>query len=270
MTEEVSIPVDERPKVRLAGLIWGSAKTGKTTLACTSPGHKYIINLDPEGPVSIMHRDDCTVWDYSDVEPGEVIKVFTTTLGTKIMESPAQPGDTFVFDSTTVLNQFALLTAIKNKVGESKIFTPSLEMPGLPAYGARTQYLINIMGTVLRATKRKGCHVWFIAHEDTPEKDKEGNFLYQSILMSDNAINQASAAISEIWRMTEHDNARTIEVRQSSTHRPMGTRMFDTSDMKKFKWKYDINKPDLEQPMSIASMWAKFEARGYKKLPVPS
>ena len=30
------------------GLIWGPAGTGKTTLACTAPGNKLLINFDPD------------------------------------------------------------------------------------------------------------------------------------------------------------------------------------------------------------------------------
>lgn len=269
MSDEV-VATTKLPTPRMAGLMWGSAKVGKTTYACSSPGRKFIINLDAEGWLSVADRDDIVVWDYSDQEPKAAVEFFTTKLGTKIDQSDAQPGDTFLFDSVTVMNQFGLLTAIKNGVGASSKFDPSIETPGLAAYGARTQYLIATMGGVIRATRRKGCHVWFIAHEDTPERNEKGDFLYQSILMSDNAINQSSAAISEIWRMTEKDNARTVQIRQTATHKPMGTRIFKTEQKKEFKAIYDINKPDLDQPLSIASLWEKYISSGMKKLDVPA
>jgi len=268
---ELTVQTNPKPTPRLAGLIWGNAKVGKTTYAASSPGKKYIINLDPEGYIAVDHRDDVEVWDYSDQEPKRVIDFFTTKLGTRIDQSDAKPGDTFIFDSITVMNQHGLMTAIANGVGESRSFKPSIEMPGLAAYGARTQYLIHSMQPVLRATRRKGCNIWFIAHEDTPERNDKGDFLYQSILMSDNAINQTSAAISEIWRMSVGtSNNREVFIRQTNLYKPMGSRIFRMDEGSSFKLKYDIDKPDLDQPHSIASLWQKYLDGNGQKLHAPN
>lgn len=262
-------------KPRLAGIIWGSPKTGKTTYAFSSPGKKWIINLDPEGYMSVLDKIEAgegELWDYSDQEPHRVIDIFTTKIGAKIDQAPIQEGDTVLFDSITVMNQFGLLTAIKNGVGSGKRgFVPTIEEPGISAYGARTQYLIACMGQVLRSSKRKGAHCWFIAHEDTPERNEKGDFLYQSILMSENAINQASGAISEIWRMRDlGNNGREVSVRSTSQYKPMGSRIFRMDGQGNFKLKYDPEKPDLEQPHSIASLWKAYRDGGNKKLVVPS
>lgn len=260
-----------RPEPRLAGLMWGAAKTGKTTYACSSPGKKFLINCDPEGYVAVDYRDDVEVWDYSGEEPHRVVQAFTTTLGTKI-ERAISKGDTVIFDSITMFNQMALWTAIKNGVGASNKFTPSIETPGLAAYGARTQYLINTMHPILRATRRVGAHCWFIAHEDTPERNDKGEFLYQSILMSENAINQTSASISEIWyvRVVDGQGARLISVRPHSLRKPMGSRMFHMDQAAEFNPKYRLDKPDLQQPNSIASIWKRYIDGGRQKMDVPT
>jgi hypothetical protein len=271
MTDEAPAPKPfQRPTPRLAGLLWGNAKVGKTTYAASSPGNKYIINLDPEGWLSVGNKPDLAdVWDYSDQAPDAIIEVMTKTIGTKIIQSNMQPGDTCMFDSCTLFNQAALLTAIKRGVGASTKFTPSIEAPGLAAYGARTQFVIAAMSQVIRATRAKGAHVWFMAHEDTPERNEKGDFLYQTILLSENAINQSGAAVSEIWWMREANNARHIAIRPTQLHKPMGSRIFRMDEGADFKLKYDPEKPDLDQPMSIASLWKRYTDGNLTKLSLP-
>jgi len=55
---------------RFTALIWGPSGGGKTTLACTAPGRKLIVNFDPDGPASVAHRDDVDVLDYSTLTYG--------------------------------------------------------------------------------------------------------------------------------------------------------------------------------------------------------
>src|ERR1044072_4653379 len=49
----------------MAILLWGEAGGGKTTLACTAPGNKLLVNFDPRGPSSVAYRSDVSVADYS-------------------------------------------------------------------------------------------------------------------------------------------------------------------------------------------------------------
>jgi hypothetical protein len=252
-------------------IMWGIPKSGKTTYAASAPGKKWDINLDPEGYLSISHVENKEVWDYSDHSPAELVNVLTSgALAKRIIDSDAQPGDTFLFDSITQLQQAGLLEAVRKQVGAgNKGFQPTIEEPGQTAYGARTQYLITTMGNILRATRKKDCHCIFLAHEGTPEKNTKGEILYYAPFMSDNAINQASGAVSEIWRITENDNARTIQVRSSSMYRPCGTRMFRTNESRDFKLHYDPEKDDLSQPMSIAALWKAYIDGGMQKLHIP-
>ena len=270
---------DEEPKPnalikpRMGGIIWSMPKVGKTTYACSSPGTKWIINLDPEGYVSViekMDRGEVIVWDYSDLSSNNLIGFMNSDKIEKKIVENVKEGDTVLFDSVTMMNKHGLMLAIERNVGGSPKFSPSLEAPGLAAYGARTAYLGDAMWRVLRATRRVGAHIWFLAHEDTPERNDKGDFLYQSILMSDNALNVASASISEIWWMKDTgNNGRNVYIKPAEMHKPMGSRMFRMDEAAFFKLKYDPEKPDLDQPHSIASLWKKFRDTG-KKLSVPS
>jgi len=55
---------------RISLLLWGDAGTGKTSLACTAPGRKLLLNFDVDGDSSIAHRDDVDVIDFSSVGCG--------------------------------------------------------------------------------------------------------------------------------------------------------------------------------------------------------
>lgn len=259
-------------KPRLAGIMWSMPKVGKTTYACSSPGKKWDINLDPEGYVSVLEKVDTgevEVWDYSELSSKQLVDFMTSDKIEKRIMDNVKEGDTVLFDSVTMMNKHGLMLAIDRNVGAGKGFSPTLEAPGLAAYGARTAYLGDAMWRVLRATRRVGAHCWFLAHEDTPERNEKGDFLYQSILMSENALNHASASISEIWWMRDTgNNSRELYVRPALQHKPMGSRMFRMDGKQGFGLKYDPEKPDLDQPHSIASLWAKFRETG-KKLEVP-
>jgi hypothetical protein len=251
-------------------ILWGIPKSGKTTLAASAPGRKWDISLDPEGYIPILSRGDVEVWDYSDRTPAELIKELTDgDLRKRILEADIQSGDTVLFDSITQLQNAGLRVAVDKGVGSGKAFSPTLEEPGQTAYGARTQYLISTMNTIIQATRKKNAHVIFMAHEGTPERNKEGSILYYAPFMSDNAINQASGAVSEIWRVTENDNARTVQIRSSTMYRPCGTRMFKTNEAKDFKLYYDPEKSDATQPMSLVSLWNAYIDGGMQKLHVP-
>jgi hypothetical protein len=266
--EETAAP--PRPTSRMSGIIWGPPKSGKTTFAATSPGHKYVINLDPDGWQAIGYRDDVTVWDYSDQPSEDIVRVMTTKIGTKIEQSGAQPGDTLLFDSASSFYQAAFNTAVSKGIGKSNKFTPTIEEPGQSAYGARTQYLIQATGVILRATRKMGMHCWIIGHEDTATTNDKGEFLYISIMMSEKAVNQTSLQISEVWHFSDPGtgNKRRIAVRPCRGHKPMGSRMFKQDGAAEFEFKYNIDKPDAGQE-TIAKWWDAYIAGGMKKLELP-
>lgn len=267
--EDSMIKKPETIQPRLTGILWGPPKSGKTTLLMSMPGNKLIVNVDPDGPNSVYGRDDYSLLDISDMDDKACCE-FTTKgeLSTEIMNSDFGEGDSLIFDSLSSYGQRALVTAINNKVGQSPGFTPSIEAPGLAAYGARTQYIVSTVRNVLKATARKKMHCFFTSHEDTPTTDKAGNFLYQTMYMSDNAINQTSLSISEVWYIFQDNKVRRIMVAPGRGKKPMGSRMFTTIDDPEFIVKYDPLKPNT-QPHSMETWWKEWLKVRPAKLPLP-
>lgn len=254
---------------RITGVVWGPPKGGKTSLLMTSPGKKLLVNIDPDGYTSIANRDDWSLLDLTQYDHREIVALLTKKVP-KIIEELEDfgPGDTVIVDSLSSFGDAALMTAIGNKVGEGKGFTPSIEAPGLSAYGARTQYILEAVRQILKATYRKGMHCWFTAHMDTPTTDDKGNFLYQTMTLSDKATSSVGLSISEIWFLDANDKKRTIAVRPVRGRKPMGSRMFTQSGVAEFELKLDITKDDT-QPHSIATWWKQWEAGGRNKLELP-
>lgn len=273
MAEELVVQKQGEIKSRLTGICWGPPKAGKTSLLMSSPGKKLLVNIDPDGYTSIMHRDDYSVLDVSNYTHEEIVGLVTkkvpSMIAKMINEGELVPGDTVVVDSLSSFGDAALMLAIKNEVGKSPQFKPSIETPGLSAYGARTQYILEAVRQILKATARGGLHCWFTAHMDTPTNDKAGNYLYQSMTLSDKATSSVGLSISEIWFLDSNDKKRTMAVRPVRGRKPMGSRMFTQSGDAEFTLKYDIDKPDT-QPHSVATWWNKWLEGGKKKLELPT
>lgn len=260
-------------KRRLTGICWGPPKAGKTSLLMTSPGKKLLVNIDPDGYTSIMQRDDYMVLDLAQFSHQEIVGLLTKKVPSQIeamiKDGTLVEGDTVVVDSLSSFGDAALMLAIANGVGAGSGFKPSIETPGLSAYGARTQYILEAVRQILKATARGGLHCWFTAHMDTPTNDKGGNFLYQSMTLSDKATSSVGLSISEIWFLDTNDKKRTLAVRPVRGRKPMGSRMFTQSGDAEFILKYDIDKPDT-QPHSVATWWSKWQEGGMKKLELPT
>jgi hypothetical protein len=273
MAEEFRVKEKSEIVSRLTGIIWGPPKAGKTSLLMTSPGKKLLVNVDPDGYTSISGRDDWSLLDLAQYTHAEIVALGTKKVPTMIQkmcdEGKLVPGDTVIGDSLSSFGDAALLTAIQNKVGEGKGFTPSIEAPGLSAYGARTQYILEFVRQLLKVTARNGLNCWFTAHMDTPVTDDKNNYLYQSMTLSDKATSSVGLSISEIWFIDSNDRKRTIAVRPVRGRKPMGSRIFTQSGDAEFILKFDIDKPDT-QPHSISTWWKAWEAGGKKKLELPT
>lgn len=272
MANELTVQTGEI-KRRLTGILWGPPKGGKTSLLMTSPGKKLLVNVDPDGYTSIMHRTDYSLIDVSEYTHQEIVGLVTKKVPTMIenmcKEGSLVAGDTVIVDSLSSFGDAALQLAIINKVGESGQFKPTIETPGLSAYGARTQYILEAVRQCLKVTARYGLNCWFTAHMDTPTNDKAGNFLYQSMTLSDKATSSVGLSISEIWFLDSNDKKRTLAVRPVRGRKPMGSRMFTQSGDAEFTLKYDIEKPD-SQPHSVSTWWTKWQEGGMKKLELPT
>jgi len=270
MATELTItsPAEQFP--RSTGIIWGPAKSGKTTLLATLPGKKLIINVDPDGYESVSFRSDYKVIDLSGHSHKDICAAAEKVVPSMIEKEldDFQPGDSVFFDSLSSLGWAALNAAIINQVGKSRDFTPSIEAPGLSAYGARTNYIVSAMRNTLRATKQRNLHCWFTAHMDTPTTNKQGDFLYQSMTLSENGVTQTSLSISEIWFMDRDNKKQTLAIQPVRGRKPMGTRMFRLDDVPEFEIKYNIDEDD-SQMYSMATWWRMYLANNKHKLPVP-
>jgi hypothetical protein len=250
---------------RLVGVIWGDSKTGKTTWACSLPGRKLIINFDPEGFSSIAYREDVDVIDLSQLPHGDAISQ-AKKVGTYIIENP-DLYESIIFDSLTTLTEAALFDAVARGIGKSQNFSPSIDAPGLSAYGARNNTVNDVIGRVLRATGQAGLNCFFIAHSDDPEFSLDGKTIVQQTIMLGAKIrNTTGLKVSEIYYINVDNGRRTVYVAPYGVKKPMGSRVFDTSTFKKFELKYDISKPDEAQDCSLQNIVKAWREGGFKKL----
>ena len=251
-------------KPRTAGIIWGDSKTGKTTYAMTLPGRKLLVNFDPDGFSSVGYRKDFDIIDLSQLDAVSAIKD-AKKVGTYIIEN-ADKYESVIVDSLTTLTEASLHDAINRGIGKSAAFTPTIDAPGLAGYGARNSTANDVISRILRATAQKNLHCWFIAHSDDPEYDKKGEtIVQQTIMLSAKIRNIASLKVSEIWHMT-NDSKRMMYLAPFGLKKPMGSRMFNTSKVDRFEVNYDIDKPDEEQPCSLANIIAGWTAGNLAKL----
>ena len=266
MAEIAATPSSER-KTRTAGVIWGLPKVGKTTLLTSLPGNKLFCMLDPDGDQSIPDRDDIHImrlYEYSDAD----CMAFLENKMPTFIKNNAGKYDSYIFDSMSTLYRMALNDAIRKDVGGGKNFSPSLDTPGLAAYGSRTNHILNIINKNLRATSSVGAHCWFTSHEDEPKTNDKGEFLYITMNMSGKAINGLGLEVSEIWYMRQHDGKWYICIKPMRGKQPMGSRMFDVTTLGEFQLKF---KPELgcDQDHSIATWYQRWLESGKQKLPLP-
>lgn len=249
---------------RLAGVIWGDAKTGKTTWAMSLPGRKLLINLDPDGYLSVAHRDDFDMIDLSLLPPKDQIEQ-AKKAASYILENKDKY-QSVILDSATALVSASLQDAIARGVGKSASFTPSLDAPGLVAYGSRNSHANDVINRLLRATGQNKQNCFIIAHADDPEYDQKGdNIVKQTIMLSAKTRNPLTQNVSEIYYLgLASGNRRTVYTAPFGVLTPMGSRIFDTAKVSRFDLKYTIEKSDEEQPDSLLSIFKAFKDKRNK------
>lgn len=262
---------------RMAALVWGSAGCGKTTLAATSPGSKLWLSLGDNEHISVAHRKDVYVADFSGMNVDEL---FTQAQS----ENPfgldqflrAKPDvETVVLDSATALAFRALQKAVKDKIGGSRTFTPTMSQPGLSAYGGRNGIVLEVLTGLLKVTSKHNVHIIITAHEADPAmtKDSNGNDVIDHIstMLGGQLINNMTWRLSEIWYMSQANlgkKERRIAFRPTRLRKPMKTRMFSDKGNPEFVLDYDADKPDKGQ-MTIAEFYNRFVNGNYHKLECP-
>ena len=261
----VAIHPVERTLLRMSMMIWGKSGTGKTTFACTAPGQKLILNFDPDGPQSVVSRDDVIVADYSD-QTSHFVERLTGEDPLKLdrfLEEHTEI-ETVILDSATSLGQLALVRAV------NKTKSATMELPGIPGYTARNIIMLQTIRALLAVTKKHNRHFILIAHEDTPNTDSQGNIIDIQVLLSGKLPDHVPINLSEVWYLSDIKKIRKIAVRPCRLHTPMKTRMFVTNGEPEFILKYDQSKSDSDQEHTIANWYVKWQETGGRKLELPT
>lgn len=262
-------------QTRMAVLLWGAATCGKSTFAATAPGDKLWLSFGDNEHVSVAGRDDVYVADISNMRYDDLFKHAQSDnpFGLDQYLSEHTNVATVVVDSTTAIEYKALQKAVGTGVGASRSFTPTMETPGLSAYGGRNAILLEVITGLLRVTAKHGVHIIFTAHEADPVlvQGQSDTIDYIAVQLGGKLVNGVTWRLSEIWFMSQEttgDRVRKLAVRPTRKRRPMKSRMFAQNGSPEFTIRYDNEKPD-EGQMTIAGFYNAWVDAGYNKIPVP-
>lgn len=246
-------------------LLWGPPGGAKTTLACTAPGKKLLVNFDPDGPASVVGWPDVDVVDFSGCTPStlEKAKNINNPLG---LNDTIENYDTIIFDSLTNIGYKALVHGVSQ--GGSNV---SIERPGLQAYGIRNALILQLIKNVLALTNKTNKHCIFIAHENAPVLNKEGVLQFITLALGGQLPDQAALDFSEVWNISDMGVGRNrrILIRPARNKKPCKTRMFQTTGEPEFDWIFDPDDLDDKDNMTIAGWFTAWQANGMKKLELP-
>jgi len=259
---------EDAPK-RMAVLLWGNAGCGKTTLSATAPGKKLWLSFGDQEHVSVSDRKDVLVANLSELGYDELFKHAQNDnpFGLDQILASDTSIETVVCDSVTAIAFRALQKAVDMRLGASNTFTPTMEQPGLSAYGGRNAIVLEVLTGLLRITAKHGVHLIITAHEADPVLNKDGTVQYITIMLGGKLVNNNTWRLSEIWYMSQDGDKRRLAVRPTRLRRPMKTRMFTGTGPAEFELMYNADKDDKGQ-MTIASLFDQWiKAQG--KIPIP-
>lgn len=263
---------------RVALLLWGPAGCGKTTFAATAPDDKLWLSVGDNEYVSVSHRDDVfnlPLYEHDTARLFREMQDADNPLGLDKYLAENPNIGTVVLDNVTALTHRALLKAVSDGIGGGPRFKPTMEAPGISAYGGRNAIVLECVSGLLRVTAKHGVHCIIIAHEDDPttiKNDKGDDIIdFIGIQLGGKLVNNMAWRLSEIWYMSQASTGkqgRRIAIRPTRKRRPMKTRMFNDKGGSEFDLNYDAEKADKGQ-MTIASWFDEWNKRDGKKLAVP-
>jgi AAA domain len=255
---------------RMTILLWGPAGDGKTTWAATAPGKKFWLSFGDNEHQSVLGRKDVEVMHLYKSSYEEILKHGRSEnpFGLDHILAEDTAIETVVCDSVTALTDLALRQAVKMGLGGGKGLVPSMEHPGIGAYGGRNAITLDVLQKLLRITAKHDVHLIITAHEADPEKDDQGIVQFITIMLGGKLVNNVTWRLSEIWYLSQDSKGRQLAVRPTRKHRPMKSRMFTGVGEPEFILAYDSNKPDKGQ-MTIASFYEKW-VKGESKLSIPA
>jgi len=252
---------------RFSLLLWGPPKAGKTTLAATAPKDILWLNFDPDGIASIANVEGVHVMDFSD-KPNRIVEEFRLENPLRLNEYLAENENirTVVVDSITSFRDKALPHGVVRAQTTSKGKQSTLEDPGYAGYGNLNLWVRLMVRNLLYVTAQHRRNIIFVAHEDKPEKNKDGIVLFITIMLGGSLVTQVPKDLSEIWALEDTGKVRRIAVRPSRSRKPLGTRMFATDISSEFIWNYDAG---TQQGEGIADWFAQWIDAGGAKIPLP-
>lgn len=239
---------------------------GKTTMACTAPGEKLVINFDPNGPASIAYRDDVSVVDYS---------AASTNLTDEFKRSDPfglskhlGGFETVIVDSLSSVQELTTRKGVEFARGLK--INSNIENPGLAAFQARNNLLLELIRNLLALCTRMEKHLILIGHEGQKERDKEGSITSIPIMLGGSLPVNTGVKLSEIWPMYELGDGKRIAVRPCRMREIAKSRMFDTSKSPEFPVRYNPDSADEDQVGHTIAGWHKAWIEGGKrKIPLP-
>jgi hypothetical protein len=261
-------------QARMAILLWGPAGVGKTTFAATAPGSKLWLSFGDQEHVSVMHRDDIDVAHLAEIDHAELFKHAQSEnpfgLDRLLAENPHI--QTVVVDSSTAIAFKALQRAVAKGIGRGNHFVPTMEAPGIAAYGGRNAIVLETMTGLLKVTAKHNVHLIITAHEDDPVREEStGTVLYITTQLGGKLVNNMTWRLSEIWYVSETQGAvrtRRLAIRPTRLRRPMKTRMFTDKGEPEFNLIYDSTLPDEAAGQMTITGWYDqwMEGKGSKLL----
>jgi|SRR5882762_6125522 len=261
---------------RMAILLWGAASCGKTTFAATAPGDKLWLSFGDNEHVSVSGRDDVHVVKLYHTPAAELFKHAQSENPFGLDQYLAQNRniETVVCDSATAIAALALTYVIAKGVGAGNKFYPTIETPGLSAYGGRNGVTIEVLKGLLQVTAKHNVHIIITAHEDDPTVIKQGGdevISHISIMLGGKLVNSFSWRLSEIWYMSlDRNGDRHLATRPTRLRKPMKTRMFSNKKAPEFKLEYDADKPDdAKGQMTITHWYDSWEYNAWVKIMPP-
>ena len=220
---------DQSP-ARAAILIWGPAGSGKTTFAATAPGVKLYCAFGDNEATPVSNRSDVLIADFSALGYDDLFKHAQSDnpFGLDAILSSRSDIKTVVVDSATAIAYRALQKAVSDGLGKGKLFHPTMEAPGIAAYGGRNAIVLETLTGFLRVTAKHNVNIIITAHEDDPTMKTEiqgGRSVevvdFIGVQLGGKLVNNMTWRLSEIWNLREVNNRRMLTIRNYGQRRPM-------------------------------------------------
>jgi hypothetical protein len=250
-------------------ILWGPSGAGKTELASTFPGNKLWLQFDPNGTASLGIRDDIYVVDFVEqiAKNPAFVERFKEADPLGISKLIKQLNiSTVVFDTMTSFGEASLQHGVEHAAMTKQHRGASIEDPGYGGYGRKKTWTKLAFVNTLRACAALKVNTCFIMHEDSPEKNDQGQVLYITMMLGSDLPDMLSCQISEVWNLTDTGTERRIAVRPVRQRKPMKSRMFKVDGPGEFVWKYD---PLTRTGMTVAGFLEQWKQNQWNKIPIP-